>query len=315
MNMRAPFILHTVAAACVAFAVSACGDKPSEAPAAPPSAAGTAAPAGNEVLFEANQNVAVTGPAFIEWRDQMLAQGEGKLLQVTGRAYANESGSGGEDLGQARAEAASILFMEKLDPERIVLKSETLPGDPPSGRFEAVRFEWIDAPADAVAGAEAGAEPASGEEAATSVAAAPAPEPAAPAAEPAPATEPAPAPAPAASPAPAAADSVRALVLYFDTGSATPRLGAEERKQLQALVASAGEGGINVVGHADSRGAPEFNRTLSAARAVAVKRLLVRLGAKADAVQTSGQGSDQPVESNDAAAGRAKNRRVEISVM
>ena len=125
---------RSVVAAAVLLALAACGDKTPTAPV--PEAAtsasavqqvtpSAAAPAGIAVLFEANQTVAVTGPDFMAWRDQMVAQGGAdQVLEVTGRAFANETGSGGEDLGQARAEAASILFMEKLAPERIVLKSE-----------------------------------------------------------------------------------------------------------------------------------------------------------------------------------------------
>lgn len=303
MIARAPFILRAVAAACLFGGLAACGDKPPEAPASQQVAADAAAPAGNAVLFEANQTVAVTGPAFIEWRDQMIAQGgDGKLLEVTGRVYSNEQSGTGEDLGQARAEAASILFMEKLDPERIVLKSARSGGDAPTGRFEAVSFQWVDAPATAVAAASPASAPASGAETAT-VAAAPAAAPSSP-------SEQAVSPAPA----PAATDSVRSLVLYFNTGSTSPRLSATERKQLQSLVATAGSGSISVIGHADNRGNADANRSLSAARAESVKRLLVSLGANADGVQPESQGDAQPAASNDEAEGRAKNRRVEVTV-
>ena len=310
MRAPTPFLRRAVAVAALAAVVAACGEKAAEAPPAQQPSTTSAAPAGNAVLFEANQTIAVTGPEFINWRDQMIAQGgEGKVLEVTGRAYANEKSDTGEDLGQARAEAASILFMEKLDPERIVLKSATATGDAPTGRFEAVSFQWVDAPA-AVAAASA---PAS-EAGTTTVAAAPAP---APAPEPAAASAPAPAPAPAAAPAPApaAVESVRSLVVYFNTGSSQPRLSAAERKQLQALVATAGAGNISVTGHADNVGVADRNQSLSAARAESIKRLLVSLGAKADAVQAAGEGDSKPAGSNDDAEGRAKNRRVEIAVM
>lgn len=311
MRTPPPFLRRTVAAATLAAVMAACGDKTPEAPATQQVPAESTAPAGNAVLFEANQTIAVTGPEFINWRDQMIAQGgEGKVLEVTGRAYANEKSDTGEDLGQARAEAASILFMEKLDPERIVLKSAPATGDAPAGRFEAVSFQWVEAPA-AMAAASA---PAGEAGATTTVAAAPAP---APAPQPAPTAAPAPTPAPAEAPAaaPAAVESVRSLVLYFNTGSSQPRLSAAERKQLQALVATAGTGNISVTGHADNVGVAERNQSLSAARAESVKRLLMSLGAKADAVQAGGEGDRKPAGSNDDAEGRAKNRRVEIAVM
>lgn len=316
---RSSFVrTRSVLAVAAALALAACGDqKTGSAPAADPATQQASpmagAPSGNAVLFEANQTVAVTGPDFMAWRDQMLAQGgEDQVLEVTGRAYANETAPGGEDLGQARAEAASILFMEQLPPERIVLKSESAGDTAPAGRFEAVSFRWI----------PAGAATAAGDQPQTvAAAAAPVPEPApAPAPEPAPAPapEPAPAPAPAPVPAPAPAPAtqaeVRSLTLHFGTGSATPRLDAQARQQLRALVRTAQGGRIRVVGHADSTGSEAANQALSEARAAAVRRLLVQAGAAADAVETSGAGAGQPVADNGTAEGRARNRRVDVSL-
>ena len=294
-------LTRSVIAAAAALALVACGDKAPQEPAAgaPASPAATqqvtpsaAAPAGNAVMFEANQTVAVTGPDFITWRDQMLTQGgENQVLEVTGRVFANEAAPGGEDLGTARAEAASILFMEKLAPERIVLKSEKSADPAPAGRFEAVSFRWVDA-GSAVAAAPAA--PASTPEV---VAAAPAP---------------APAPAPAA--APAATAEVRRATLYFGIGGTTPRVDAAARQQLKALVQTAQGGKITVVGHADNTGAESTNQALSEARAAAVRRLLVQAGARADDVQVSGAGAGQPAQANETAQGRAANRRVEVSL-
>ncbi|WKB53773.1 OmpA family protein [Eleftheria terrae] len=339
-----PLLARAALAVALAAALAACGDKAAEAPPAPSVDTAAPAPAGQAVLFEANQTVAVTGPEFVAWRDRMLAEGGStKVLQVTGRAYGNEQANGGEDLGRARAEAASILFMETLPPERIVLKSAPASGSAPAGRFEAVSFEWVDAPSTAVAaapGASAGSEPAGTVVAAApaeaGVASAPAAAPgssgaavpgsaAAPAPTPAPAPAPAPAaaaspvPAPAAPPtatATAAAAQASAMTLFFATGSSTPRPSAAQREQLKALVAAAGGGRpIVVVGHADQQGDSARNQALSEARARAVKQLLVGLGAKPEGVDASARGDAQPREGNDTAAGRARNRRVEIAVL
>lgn len=313
-------LTRSVIAAAAVMALVACGDKAPQEPAAgtttPPATQqvtpASGAPAGNAVMFEANQTVAVTGPDFITWRDQMLTQGGAdQVLEVTGRVFANEAAPGGEDLGTARAEAASILFMEKLTPERIVLKSEKSADPAPSGRFEAVSFRWVSA------GTAVAAAPAAPASAGDVVAAAPAP---APTPAPAPAPEPAPAPAPAATPAPApaaapaAAADVRRATLYFGIGGTTPRLDAAARAQLKALVQTAQGGKINVVGHADNTGAATTNQALSEARAAAVRRLLVQAGARADDVQASGAGAEQPAQGNETADGRAANRRVEVSL-
>ena len=57
------------------------------------------------------------------------------------------------------------------------------------------------------------------------------------------------------------------------------------------------------------------NWELSAQRALTVTRSLIDAGVPADAVFAAAFGPQQPVASNDDAAGRAKNRRVEIAPM
>ncbi|MEO8407253.1 MAG: outer membrane protein OmpA [Oxalobacteraceae bacterium] len=79
-------------------------------------------------------------------------------------------------------------------------------------------------------------------------------------------------------------------------------------------------GGINLeviiaVGHTDSIGSDAYNQKLSIRRAEAVKAYLVSKGIETNRVYTEGKGEKQPVASNKNAAGRAKNRRVEIEVV
>ena len=78
--------------------------------------------------------------------------------------------------------------------------------------------------------------------------------------------------------------------------------------------------GINVeviiaVGHTDSVGSDAYNQKLSVRRAESVKAYLQAKGIEASRIYTEGKGESQPVESNTTAAGRAKNRRVEIEVV
>lgn len=72
---------------------------------------------------------------------------------------------------------------------------------------------------------------------------------------------------------------------------------------------------IIAVGHTDSIGSVAYNQKLSVRRAEAVKAYLVSKGVEASRVYTEGKGKSQPVASNKTAAGRAKNRRVEIEVV
>lgn len=72
---------------------------------------------------------------------------------------------------------------------------------------------------------------------------------------------------------------------------------------------------FEVSGHTDSTGSPEHNRALSARRAEAIKRELVRKGVPEADVVAVGMGSDRPlVAPDDTPAKRARNRRYEIQV-
>lgn len=71
---------------------------------------------------------------------------------------------------------------------------------------------------------------------------------------------------------------------------------------------------ITVIGHTDNTGNDAINNPLSANRAKAVADYLVSQGVAADAVNSRGAGSAEPVASNDTEEGRAQNRRTEIKV-
>ena len=71
---------------------------------------------------------------------------------------------------------------------------------------------------------------------------------------------------------------------------------------------------LQLSGHTDNTGAPDANQNLSLARANAVKQMLVDRGIAADRIATIGYGQDRPIASNDTEEGRAKNRRLELTV-
>lgn len=72
---------------------------------------------------------------------------------------------------------------------------------------------------------------------------------------------------------------------------------------------------VNVVGHTDNIGSESYNMTLSQKRADSVARYLQSRGVDWNRLVVSGAGKSQPIASNDTEAGRAENRRVEITLV
>ena len=76
------------------------------------------------------------------------------------------------------------------------------------------------------------------------------------------------------------------------------------------------ESHVEIAGHTDSTGSASVNRNLSRARAANVARFLVEVGGiPASQVTATGYGEERPVASNETAAGRAANRRVEVLII
>lgn len=69
---------------------------------------------------------------------------------------------------------------------------------------------------------------------------------------------------------------------------------------------------VEVAGHTDSVSSDAYNLKLSQRRAEAVRAYLVKRGVAAERLTAKGYGESAPVADNRTAAGRAKNRRVEL---
>ncbi len=69
---------------------------------------------------------------------------------------------------------------------------------------------------------------------------------------------------------------------------------------------------LDIDGHTDSQGKPEKNQVLSDNRAASVKAYLASKGVEESRMTSTGHGQDMPVADNKTAAGRTKNRRVEM---
>lgn len=101
----------------------------------------------------------------------------------------------------------------------------------------------------------------------------------------------------------------------FDSGKATIKQEAIDNfSKVMDFIALHPNKLIKIEGHTDSSGSKSLNIKLSQLRANSVKNLMVKNGIDENRIQALGMGEAHPVASNVTAAGKAKNRRVEIIV-
>ncbi len=105
--------------------------------------------------------------------------------------------------------------------------------------------------------------------------------------------------------------------INFDAGRASIRPEAKDvLEQIYNLLVQAEDSKLELVGHTDNTGTQDGNYSLSTARAEAVKNYLIQKGIPATRFQKiDGKGQDEPTADNNIAAGKAKNRRVVISLL
>lgn len=72
---------------------------------------------------------------------------------------------------------------------------------------------------------------------------------------------------------------------------------------------------IRIEGHTDSDGSDVYNKKLSQDRADSVMAFLVQAGVDASRMEAVGFGEEKPIDTNDNAAGKEKNRRVEFNIL
>jgi outer membrane protein OmpA-like peptidoglycan-associated protein len=115
-------------------------------------------------------------------------------------------------------------------------------------------------------------------------------------------------------------DTDRGLVVnmsdvLFDTGKYTLRQEAREKlARIAGIVLNYPGLKLEAEGHTDNVGSADFNQKLSEQRADSVRQYLLSQGIQEASITSSGKGFSVPVAPNDTAAGRQKNRRVELIV-
>jgi outer membrane protein OmpA-like peptidoglycan-associated protein len=103
--------------------------------------------------------------------------------------------------------------------------------------------------------------------------------------------------------------------LLFDTGSSDLKPQAQAQlTQLGDIIAKYPKDRLQIQGFTDSTGSLKLNELLSQQRAQVVSNELMQRGVKPAQINVVGMGPLKPIASNDSAAGRSKNRRVELHI-
>jgi outer membrane protein OmpA-like peptidoglycan-associated protein len=115
-------------------------------------------------------------------------------------------------------------------------------------------------------------------------------------------------------------DSARGLIVnmsdvLFDSGQYSLKGGAREKlAKISGIVLAYPTLKLEVEGYTDSVGSDDLNMKLSENRAGSVRDFMVQEGIVTSSISSHGFGKTQPVATNDTAAGRQQNRRVELVV-
>jgi outer membrane protein OmpA-like peptidoglycan-associated protein len=115
-------------------------------------------------------------------------------------------------------------------------------------------------------------------------------------------------------------DTARGLIVnmsdvLFDFNKSTLRPAAREKlAKISGIILSHPGLLLEVDGYTDNIGSEDYNMKLSERRAGGVRSYLIGEGISRDNISAKGFGKDNPVASNANAAGRQKNRRVEMVV-
>ena len=101
------------------------------------------------------------------------------------------------------------------------------------------------------------------------------------------------------------------LRFNFDSAELRPE-SVELVREIAQMLRANSEWKMQISGHTDSTGTPDYNIALSERRAEAVRLALVENGVESRRLGSEGRGEGQPKADNDTLAGRAINRRVEF---
>ena len=104
--------------------------------------------------------------------------------------------------------------------------------------------------------------------------------------------------------------------IYFDFNQDTIKPESEPvLKEIAQAIADRPDWKLTIVGYTDNIGGDKYNLDLSQRRSASVKRALVeRYHVDGSRLSTAGYGDSSPIDTNDTLEGRARNRRVELTL-
>ena len=101
--------------------------------------------------------------------------------------------------------------------------------------------------------------------------------------------------------------------IYFDVDKSDVKPAMRARlTEIARALATVPQQKVLIEGHTDSDGTSEYNLQLSRLRSDSVRSVLVAGGVAPERVESQGYGETRPVATNNTAAGKAQNRRVEL---
>lgn len=104
--------------------------------------------------------------------------------------------------------------------------------------------------------------------------------------------------------------------VFFDADETNLRSGTVSN--LEAITSSIQQNPaayvINVIGHSDDSGAPDYNARVAASRATTVAGYIASRGISHDQIKIASYGADRPIATNTTPVGRQLNRRVDIFI-
>ncbi|MBB4638244.1 outer membrane protein OmpA-like peptidoglycan-associated protein [Longimicrobium terrae] len=103
-------------------------------------------------------------------------------------------------------------------------------------------------------------------------------------------------------------------ILFATNSDVIQSAGQSNLRQLAASLQRYPGTEVLIVGHTDADGSDDYNMGLSLRRASAARNYLVGQGISSSVIRVEGRGESEPVADNTTAAGKSRNRRVEVAI-